>query len=331
MSSYVPMITGQNTKTGSVKIAWPSNTVDLYSTYVVEGRIPSVSRLWQQYALGIFANTYIIRGLDLQYYNYEFRVRLCNRFGVGEPSRSVFTSNSRLTGAARDYSDSRPTKLATKSQKTDALSRQRNVSFESFDNEPVTRRPRNVSFDSYNTEPTVHRPRNVSFESYDYEPATYRSRNASFESYNYEPVTHRPRDMSYETYDYEPVTYRSVPLETYDYEPYGPRYVPFDSYSYTPTTHRPRNVSFESYDYEPITSVVTQQTRSQPSAELPDRVSSRSGSSVPRRYNRWLGSSYDEDVNTDVYEDAARCVGLEAYRNLGMSYPYSGLYGGYPA
>ena len=98
MSMVSPTIMKISVLTNSVKLKWPPSIRDIHSTYVVEGRAPSKSLVWNTHASRILATTVVIKGLQLDAYDYEFRVRTSNVAGLGEPTRSVSTSELREKG-----------------------------------------------------------------------------------------------------------------------------------------------------------------------------------------------------------------------------------------
>lgn len=115
MSSFTVTIISISIPTKSVKIKWPANNADVYATYVVEYRCPERSKVWQEYAAGIFSTSYLIQGLNVSKYDYEFRVRLCNRNGLGEPTKPASTLHYRSSNACEiitSYNELRRTATA---------------------------------------------------------------------------------------------------------------------------------------------------------------------------------------------------------------------------
>lgn len=89
-----------NTAGRSVKLTWPRAIRDMHSTYVVEARAPRKSYIWETHAHGLLATSAVIKGLELDGYDYEFRVRTSNCSGLGEPTQPTSTRSLREKGDA---------------------------------------------------------------------------------------------------------------------------------------------------------------------------------------------------------------------------------------
>ncbi|XP_067932272.1 obscurin-like isoform X2 [Watersipora subatra] len=98
MSLMSTTVAKLNMTARSIKLTWPRAIRDIQSTYIVEGRAPKKSLLWETYSSGLLATSAVIKGLELDQYDYEFRVRTSNVSGLGEPTSSTSTSSLREKG-----------------------------------------------------------------------------------------------------------------------------------------------------------------------------------------------------------------------------------------
>ena len=98
MSSMSPTITRLNLTAKSVRLTWPQAIRDIQSTYIVEARAPKKSYTWETRAVGLLATSAVIKGLDIDVYDYEFRIRTSNFSGLGEPTLPASTSGLREKG-----------------------------------------------------------------------------------------------------------------------------------------------------------------------------------------------------------------------------------------
>lgn len=98
MSSLSTEIIRLNVTSKSVKLTWPQAIRDMQSTYIVEGRAPRKSYIWETHVRGLLATSAVVKGLELDQYDYEFRIRTSNCSGLGEPTQPTSTNSLREKG-----------------------------------------------------------------------------------------------------------------------------------------------------------------------------------------------------------------------------------------
>lgn len=355
MSSYTVSIQVISISTGTVKLSWPSIASDLYGTYVIEGRAPQQSTLWREYATGLFASSYTIRGLDLENSGYEFRVRLSNKHGPGEPTRTatVGTSEYRSTGsvARRSRRSASMSRSASSSYFTQSLSRTpssqslNQVFNQSMDHsvdysvdQPVTSRPINSHTPSHYTSTT-------SLSTLEHNDYSYVS-PAHSSNYNTARVP-RAQSVSRLGQTNNAIHHITHTVERLPRSQSTPRMMKtqsMQSLSYTESSTQPNPVS----NYRTSSSSLSTFARSSsvssytPTTQSSYNPSSRSTSvsksytkpkpltrstSQPRLHNySYISDNSLDDLDTTTADDNdARCVGLDAYRSSSSSssYPYS--------